>query len=121
LVVRYTSWSITLPRTNRSVARRYADLSRRRKNQSLTRSDGLEAPTIEREVERHEDEAVVERAAAGGTTLRIAPQIRIGGPPRRVSTFDTADYSYVLSDLRRVAVVAGVLLAILIVLSFFVR
>ena len=109
-----------MPRTNRSVARRYADLSRRRKNQSLTRSDGLEAPTIEREVERHEDEAVVERASVGGTTLRIAPRVRMG-TPRKVSSFETSNYSYVLTDLRRVGVVAGVLLAILIVLSFFVH
>jgi hypothetical protein len=55
--------------------------------------------------------AAVRRATAGRATAKPAPT------RRRYHEY-AADYSYVSADLRRILIVAGVLIALLVILSF---
>jgi hypothetical protein len=51
-----------------------------------------------------------------------APTARVRAPSAtRASTFETTYYGYVIGDMKRMGIVAGVLLAALIALSFFVQ
>ena len=58
------------------------------------------------------------RAAAAATVAR-----RPGGPqqPRRSFSQSIADYTYVGGDLRRIGLLAGSLVVLLVALSFFIR
>jgi len=57
------------------------------------------------------------RPMAPTTTAR-----RPGSPGQRRSFSQSiADYSYVAGDLRRIALLAGILVVLLVALSFFVR
>lgn len=115
-----------MPRTSRGAARRYADLSRRRHTRGVTRvseetaSEPVAAAVTEAPVAADTDGAPVVRHALGETRVTIAPRFR-GAAAARPSTFETTDYRYVLADLRRVFVVASILLVALIALSFVIR
>jgi len=54
---------------------------------------------------------------------RAAPRASAGasGAYARSTSGITADYRYVVNDLRRLAVVAAAILALLVVMSFFIR
>jgi hypothetical protein len=54
-------------------------------------------------------------AAAGAG--RTAMQARAGGVPGQIK----ADYTHVIGDLKRIAVLGGGLIVVLVVLSFFIR
>ncbi|MBI3243704.1 MAG: hypothetical protein HYZ49_15575 [Chloroflexi bacterium] len=60
--------------------------------------------------------APAQPAAAGGGEAASAP--RSGLAPRETIT---ADYTHVVSDLKRIGLLAGGLIAILVVLSFFIK
>lgn len=52
---------------------------------------------------------------------RRTPVVKVASVPRRTFSSYAAEYRYVAHDLKRVAFVAGGLVLVLIVLSFFIR
>jgi len=54
----------------------------------------------------------------GGLELASEPHTVRSEPSRPAVTFD---YSYVQKDLKRIGILAGSLIAVLVVLSFFIR
>ncbi len=62
-------------------------------------------------------------AAPAAPAVRAAPRASAGasGAYARSTSGITADYRYVVNDLRRLAVVAAAILALLVVMSFFIR
>jgi len=60
--------------------------------------------------------APAQPAAGGGETQAVAS--RISSAPRETIS---ADYTHVVSDLKRIGLLAGGLIAILVVLSFFIK
>jgi hypothetical protein len=66
----------------------------------------------------------VRKEAAGGTQPRPAASTAIGTSSRSQSASQTTfnpDYSYVVKDLRRIGLLAGTFISILVILSFFLR
>lgn len=111
-----------MPRTSRAVAQRLAT-QKARKRRPRSTDEGI-SPTAEQ---------ILDRAApADGDTPAPPPSLRSGrtrlaGTParaavqrRRYAEYGT-EYRYVWNDLRRIALVAGGLLLLLVVLSFFIR
>ncbi len=125
-----------MPRTSRAVAQRLGT------KQKSRRRTPRQAPETPASVERILDEVapltgeappsgVVSSAPADATRTSPSGSPRRGtlGSPRSAGRATTtrrryaeyaAEYAYVWADLRRILVVAGVLLLLLIVLSFFV-
>jgi hypothetical protein len=58
----------------------------------------------------------VRRAGSGAGRAAVKPSV----PRRRYSEYG-AEYQYVWADLRRIVLVAGFLIALLIVVSFFIQ
>lgn len=58
-------------------------------------------------------------ARGGGLEARVAPTH--GAGTRAEVTRTTFDYTYVKKDLRRIGVLAGSFIALLVALSFFIR
>jgi hypothetical protein len=123
-----------MPRTTRAVAQRLGT------KQKSRRRSPRQAPETPASVERILDEvAPTGDASAGGVLPTPPPAVRSapGSLPRR-TTMGTArgvgraaptrrryadyasEYAYVWGDLRRIGLVAGALLLLLIVLSFFI-
>jgi hypothetical protein len=74
-------------------------------------------------VDDHQDSQAatpVVRTAAGETRI-IITQRSGAAVASRASTFESTDYSYVLKDLRRVSLVTGTLVVVLIVLSLVIH
>ena len=69
----------------------------------------------ERSTPRATPAAVTPRATSAVVTPRTTPSA-----PARTAEFNP-DYSYVIKDLRRIGLLAGTFITILIVLSFFLR
>jgi hypothetical protein len=66
----------------------------------------------------------VRKAASAGTEDRPAVPTTSTMASRSQSTSQTAfnpDYSYVVKDLRRIGILAGTFISILVILSFFLR
>ena len=66
----------------------------------------------------------VRKEAAAGTQPRPAGATPVTTASRSHSASQTTfnpDYSYVLKDLRRIALLAGTFISILVILSFFLR
>jgi hypothetical protein len=111
-----------MPRTSRTVAQRLAAQSKSRKRR-LQRA-GAPSPAV---AEVRDDAApggAERRETARATVQR--PGAAIGGASKPVSSRRPyseygAEYAYVLSDLRRILVIAGSLLLLLVILSFFVQ
>lgn len=61
----------------------------------------------------------VEAPASAETTTSRYP-VRSSSTPSSSTEFNP-DYSYVISDLKRIGVLAGTFITILVVLSFFLR
>jgi hypothetical protein len=112
----------------RDLADRYAAASRRKKRRPVTRPPAA-APRPETPVaepEEQEEEAAVEQTvvlpARESRSAASAPRVQRGRSlPRRTFAEYRAEYAYVARDLRRVVLVAGILLALLIVLDFVIR
>jgi hypothetical protein len=125
-----------MPRVSRSVSQRYANASKKKPKR---RGEPGRAAMLPPEV----PEAPVELPAglaspaqldlAGEAAPRSTRPILAGRPAargftrgegrlgtRRLATAPVVDYSYVASDLRRIGIVAGVLLVILFALALFV-
>jgi hypothetical protein len=106
-----------MTRISRGVAQRYAASAARRKRRPPVRPNfslpaaapGDVAPTT----------APLEAPAR--ERAEAARPARAKAPTRRPFSEYAAEYRYVLGDLRRIALVAGSLLLVLIVLSFFIR
>ena len=115
-----------MPRPDRGVAQRYASRKRKR------RVAPTRAPTAVADARRAAP-ATAEPADEAAPVVPPArsetrPPIRItraGAAPQRVATRSFASYAseyrYVAGDLRRIAVVAGGLLLVLVILSFFIH
>jgi hypothetical protein len=66
----------------------------------------------------------VRKTAVGGTEPRSAASAPTAATSRSQSTSQTAfnpDYSYVVKDLRRIGLLAGTFISILVILTFFLR
>ena len=66
----------------------------------------------------------VRKEASGGTQPRPAASTPIATSTRSQGTSQTTfnpDYSYVVKDLRRIGLLAGTFISILVILSFFLR
>lgn len=123
-----------MPRPDRGVAQRYASKKRKKRvapgRASAAVASAERAITVDA-VEAEDLEEVDEAPPPPPTRapVRTRPSIRIttglaAGETRRAAprrTFESyaEEYSYVGRDLRRVAVVAGGLLLVLVILSFF--
>jgi hypothetical protein len=119
-----------MPRTSRTVAQRLGsgNKPRKRRVQRTGEAGGRAAtPPV---VEEILDEAVAEQTAAAprrptpvAVTRRAAPAAAAArpAPTRRAYAEYGVEYRYVWQDLRRIALIAGSLLLLLIVLSFFIR
>jgi hypothetical protein len=118
-----------VPRVNRDLQRRMAarrERERRRPGERRYRFDGPEA-AVEPDETLVDDGQAMEavdapprpaRAAREATTEPTAPtRAGVKSAPRPFSAYKD-EYSYVYTDLRRVAVVIGSLLLVLIVLFF---
>ena len=119
-----------MPRTSRTVAQRLAAQGKARRRRSSRGTDAI-SPAVKEildgvapgvaESPATEPAAGVE--AASPVVIRATPRGGSARPAaaRRPYADYGAEYSYVWADLRRIALVAGGLLALLIVLSFFIR
>ena len=113
-----------MPRPDRGMAQRYTAKKRKKRPSAgrapVARVDALNAGRPHAPLQ--EDTGLPTRTAPS-----IAPAVARSAPPRPRSTSRRPfsayadEYRYVLTDLRRVALVAGSLLVVLVVLSFFVR
>jgi hypothetical protein len=66
----------------------------------------------------------VRKVAANGSVPRPAASTPTATPSRSQGTSQTAfnpDYSYVVKDLRRIGLLAGTFISILVILTFFLR
>ena len=119
-----------MARADRGVAQRYAAKNRKRRIapnrasavvvERIGPSPGLE------EIEEADDapepgERSAPRRVPTAAPARVAARVRVPTVTRRSFASYAEEYRYVLGDLRRVALTAGSLLLILIVLSFFIR
>ncbi len=121
-----------MPRVSRSVSQRYANASKKKPKR---RGEGGRATILPPQV----PEAPIELPAGLGSPapLDMGPEAaarqpaRVARPEargltrgeirhatRRLTSAPIVDYSYVAGDLRRIAVVASVLLVVLIALTF---
>ena len=113
-----------MPRTSRAVAQRLAAQSKSRKRR--VQRAGLSSPAVE---ERPVQPVAPENSDTVPQASTLTVQPRSAPPPASPRTAVTrrsyadygAEYSYVWSDLRRIVLVAGPLLALLFGLSFFIR
>ena len=110
-----------MTRPHRGVAQRYA--ARKRKKRASGRLFAVASPV--RPVPTGAAVASADAPPASSQPETAAPApARLADSPRpagRPFSAYAQQYRYVFSDLRRVALVAGSLLAALIVLSFFIR
>ena len=118
-----------MPRTSRSVAQRLASQNKARKRRVQRVAP---APPADEQIrdQRVADDALPSPPPAPMSrgTLVVGPRRPAAGAPQKTPAAprrryaEYADeYRYVWADLRRIAVVAGGLLVLLIVLSFFIR
>ena len=121
-----------MPRTSRTVAQRLAAQGKSRRRRSTRGGEAL-APRVQQIL----DEVAPEPAETSATEPVVAAAVEaarpaaLGATPRGGSSRAATarrpyadygtEYSYVWADLRRIALVAGGLLALLIVLAFFIR
>lgn len=77
------------------------------------------AKKLKRQVSRSAAPVVRERAEAVQPPVQSAPAAYTRSVPA-ASEFNP-DYSYVISDLKRIGTLAGTFIVILIILSFFLR
>jgi len=80
------------------------------------------APASPPDADHEDDQAPtpVVHTAVGQTRI-IITQRSGANVAARASTFESTDYGYVLKDLRRVSVVTGALVVVLIVLSLVIH
>jgi hypothetical protein len=111
-----------MPRTSRTVAQRLAAQSKSRKRRA--HRAGGPTPAVAEIL----DEVAPVTPEAPETARVTAQRPRPAGSGvsktvsiRRPYSQYAAEYAYVLSDLRRIALIAGGLLLVLVILSFFVQ
>ena len=115
-----------MPRTSRTVAQRLATQGKSRRRRTTRVGEPL-PPAVEQildEVAPEPADAAPAEPAAGaqvGRTLPLPASARASSARRRPADAAEEDYGYVWADLRRIALVAGGLLLLLIVLSLFIR
>jgi hypothetical protein len=115
-----------MPRTSRTVAQRLAAQNRARKRRPARPAGSAPSPAVERILDEvAPDDTVapppptIPRAPAARRLGATAAATRIQ-PARRAYADYARDYAYVWGDLQRIAVVAGSLLVLLVVLSLFI-
>jgi hypothetical protein len=112
-----------MPRTSRTVAQRLAAQNRARKRRPARPAGSAPSPAVERILDEVAPDAppppTIPRAPAARRLGSTAAATRIQ-PARRAYADYARDYAYVWGDLQRIAVVAGGLLVLLVVLSFFI-
>lgn len=109
-----------MPRTSRAVAQRLA-AQKTRKRRPRSTDDGI-SPAAEQVLDRAAPAEVEtpQLSLRRGRARLTEPTGRAAVQRRRYADYGT-EYRYVWNDLRRIALVAGSLLLLLVVLSFFIR
>ena len=79
------------------------------------------APSSDADHEDNQAPTPVVRTAVGETRIIITQRSGVSSAASRASTFESTDYGYVLKDLRRVSMVTGALVVVLIVLSLVIH
>ena len=135
-----------MPRTSRSVAQRLATQTKSKRRRPTARPDApapeataapsttpapaapaSSGPSVDQILDEVVPSAAGPRAAATPTIAPAAARRGASGrtarpaPVRRRYSEYAEEYRYIWADLRRIAVVAGVLVALLIALSFFIQ
>ena len=132
-----------MPRTSRSVAQRLATQTKsKRRRSERPAAPGAEAkpsaeaapatpaatgPTVDQILDEVVPSSGGARAAATPTLTPAAARRGIptrtarAAPVRRRYSEYAEEYQYIWADLRRIMLVAGVLIALLVILSFFVQ
>lgn len=89
---------------------------------SVTREEEARAAELEAAILAEEQVAADSRRTREGARRQVeAPAIRIGGAAVPLSVRAADEYAYVKRDVRRIAVVGGFLLGILVVLEVLVN
>ena len=119
-----------MARTSRTVAQRLAAQGKSRRRRSPRGGEAL-SPAVEQILDGVAPEPTESAAPEPAAAVKTARPAVIRATPRGGSTRPAAarrpyadygtEYSYVWGDLRRIALVAGGLLVLLVVLSFFIR
>jgi hypothetical protein len=125
-----------MPRVSRSVSQRYANASKKKpKRRGETGRATILPPTVpEAPGEVSPGRASPAQLDLSGAAASTSTRPILAGRPaargltrgdarfgtRRLATAPIVDYSYVASDLRRIGIVAGVLLLVLLALAAFV-
>jgi hypothetical protein len=111
-----------MPRTSRTVAQRLAAQSKSRKRRA--HRVGAPPPSVAEILDDAAPAEPVVREPAGVTAQRPrsagSAASKVASSRRPYSEY-AAEYAYVLSDLRRVGVIAGSLFVLLVILSYFVQ
>ena len=114
-----------MPRTSRTVAQRLATQGKSRRRRTTRVGETL-PPAVERILDdvapdvADDPPAEPARRPAAGRAAGQPASARAAAARRPYADY-AAEYGYVWADLRRIALVAGGLLLLLIVLSFFIR
>lgn len=118
-----------MPRSDRGVAQRYASKKRKKRTAPGRPSAAVADPGRVAPIATFDTEEAEETPPPPSAPVRTRPAVRITTglaaearrtAPRRTFASYAEEYRYVGRDLRRVALVAGGLLLVLIVLSFFI-
>ena len=117
-----------MPRVNRDVERRIAARRERERRRGPTPQYRF-APTVVQEPPETEDSDQAQPSEAPAAATRVDRKTRAAAlksasttqPPVRSFADYRAEYAYVASDLRRIVLVVGGLLVLLIILSFVLR
>jgi hypothetical protein len=117
-----------MSRSDRGVAQRYA-ARKRKKRAGVSRISPATSLPVAVAEEAAAPEAAAEPTAPVPPTAprqstvagRQVPIVRMATPVRRSFASYADEYRYIAGDLKRVALVAGGLLLVLIVLSLFIR
>ena len=116
-----------MPGKGRRVASRQAQLGRRRRKQNRGPSGAPAAEPDVKEATRSTASSVATeakepaatpqnaRAPVSSRPVAVSPQTR----PARGRADLTSAYQYVMPELRRIGIISGILLVVLIVLAFF--
>ncbi len=109
-----------MPRTSRTVAQRLAAHQGKSRRRRTTRGSEALPPVVEQILDEAAPSADLGKPTPSRPAARTAAPSPPRAAPRRYAEY-AAEYRYVLADLRRIVLVAGGLMLLLVILSLFIR
>ncbi len=109
-----------MPRTSRTVAQRLAAQQAKSRRRRVTRGSEALPPEVENLLDEPAPLVDAEPVTPSRTVARSTAPPLPRAAPRRYAEY-SAEYTYVSADLRRIVLVAGGLLFLLVILSLFIR